>query len=300
MDKTKDFSGIEKYIGECFSKGSVFKEKGEEYKVLRSGKPRPSKGECKTDLYIEAISKQQNKKEFKVSIKMTNHEFLENKISLERAEQILGKNASQIIMDSTKQIKDQFYSELIKLNKKVRGSEDKESLIMLGWKFEITNKQSGHKSSKLLLSASQILDVYAGTNLDKDKQNAKLCGEVVTNSGVANYIMVVSNKKESIDCYANAMQEINEYVHGKELYFTCKAQNYRVEKDKTDLNRPLCVWVKWHIVNNKLEAEIQFDKPLETRANALMDNTRLLLDQLNIRGKLFKDNIKKFYDYIEY
>ena len=67
--------------------------------------------------------------------------------------------------------------------------------------------------------------------------------------------------------------------------------------NKTDGNRPLCVWVKWHIVNNKLAADIQFNEPLKTRANNVMDNTKKLLDQLNISGELFKDNIQRFYDF---
>ena len=107
MSKIKSFTDIEEQIRNCFSVGSVFEKNGENYEVLRSGKPRPSKGECKTDLYVEAISKKK-KKEFKISIKKTNHDFLENKINLERAEQIFGKNASQIISNSTKQIKNEF------------------------------------------------------------------------------------------------------------------------------------------------------------------------------------------------
>lgn len=295
MSKIKSFTEIEEHIRNCFSIGSTFEKYGDNYKVLRSGKPRPSEGECKTDLYVEAISKSM-KKEFKISIKKSNHEFLENKITLERALQIFGKDASQIISNSTKQIKNMFNSNLIKINNKVRHSEQLESLVTLGWKFEIMNKKSGHKSSKLLLSPSQILDVYAGSNLNEDKRNSKVCGELVTDSGTANYIMVVDDEEKSLNHYANEMQEISKYVIGKELYFACKAQNYRVEKDKTDSNRPLSVWVKWSIINNKLRANLQFDKPLTIRANYVMDNIRNLLNQLDIRGGLFKDNIKKFYN----
>lgn len=295
MSIIKSFSEIEEHIRNSFSIGSIFEKNGDNYKVLRSGKPRPSEGECKTDLYVEAISKNK-KKEFKISIKKNNHEFLENKITLERALQIFGEDAPQIISNSTKQIKNMFNSNLIKINSKVRHSKDLESLITLGWKFEIMNKKSGHKSSKLLLSPSQILDVYAGSNLNKDKRNSKVCGKLVTDSGIANYIMVVDDEEKSLNHYANEMQEISKYVIEKELYFACKAQNYRVEKDKTDSNRPLCVWVKWSIINNKLRTNLQFDEPLTIRANYVMDNIRNLLNQLDIRGGLFKDNVKKFYN----
>ena len=64
MGKVKSFSEIEEKIRNCFSTGSVFEKNGDDYKILRSGKPRPSKGECKTDLYVEAISKEKKKKEF--------------------------------------------------------------------------------------------------------------------------------------------------------------------------------------------------------------------------------------------
>ena len=228
---------------------------------------------------------------------MDNADFLENKISLERAEKIFGRNASQIIRDSIREIEDEFSnSKLIEINKKIRGSDDIESTIMLGWKFEIMNKKSGKKSSKLLLSSSQILDIYAGHNLDKDKKNAKVSGKVIINSGIANYIMVVNNEKKSKDYYVDAIQDIKEYTSNNNLYFACKAQNYRVEKDKTDGNRPLCVWVEWKIENNKLKGKIKFDEQKKNRANFVMNNIKNLINQLNIGNELFEDNIQMYYE----
>ena len=62
MSISKNFSNIEKHIVACFKIGSIFQKNGIEYKILKSGKPRPSKGECKTDLYVETITDQKKKR----------------------------------------------------------------------------------------------------------------------------------------------------------------------------------------------------------------------------------------------
>lgn len=42
----------ERHIIRLFTEAKVFSYKGNIHEILTIGKPRPSKGECKTDVYI--------------------------------------------------------------------------------------------------------------------------------------------------------------------------------------------------------------------------------------------------------
>ena len=45
------------------------------------------------------------------------------------------------------------------------------------------------------LNTQQIVDVYSGTSLPDDKKNAKVNGEKVIDSGIADFILVVDQDK---------------------------------------------------------------------------------------------------------
>lgn len=51
------------------------------YSVLKCDKPTSSKGECKTDVYVLAQDDLGNQKEFKISVKQNNADFLEIKLA---------------------------------------------------------------------------------------------------------------------------------------------------------------------------------------------------------------------------
>ena len=51
-----DFIDTEHSVEKLFPVGTTFFFEGKEYKVLLCGKPRPSQGECKTDVYIKGIA----------------------------------------------------------------------------------------------------------------------------------------------------------------------------------------------------------------------------------------------------
>lgn len=71
--------------------------------------------------------------------------------------------------------------------------------ITLGWKFELLNKSGGDLSGKMLLTDEQVVDVYAGSNLSPDKKNASVCGQIIRDSGVANYILMDENVHSAQD-----------------------------------------------------------------------------------------------------
>lgn len=261
----------------------MFKMNGENFKVILAGKPICSKGEPKTDVYILAENLDTNvKSEIKISIKKSNADFIENKIGDERALSIFGQDWQYIIRAAILQLEDDFKSKPL-IYKTKKGKTNKGS-ITLGWKFELLNKQSGVLSNKIALSKKQVMDIYAGTNLQYDKKNALVNGEKIENCGIANYLLF-----GNIESFNTAQDIINNIIFIEEyivqhpnIYLACKALNYRTFEKKFDGNRPLCVFINWNIRDNKLTPEIIFDAPLVTRGNSVAEKLIYSLKMLNI------------------
>ena len=191
-----DFGEAERRILGFMSKGTEFVFEGKEYAVVLSGKPTCRKGEPKTDIYILAESDEDDI-EIKISYKKENADFIENKMSAERAEQLFGEDWIDIIEQSTTAIQDKFYERMLIYKNGFRRTE--KGSITLGWKFELLNKSGGDLSGKMLLTDEQVVDVYAGNNLSPDKRNASVCGQIIRNSGVANYILMDENVHSAQD-----------------------------------------------------------------------------------------------------
>lgn len=274
-----DFGDAERRILALMAVGTEFVFEDKEYKVILSGKPTCQKGEPKTDIYILAESVS-DKVEIKISYKKENADFIENKMGSERAEQLFGAVWSNVIEQSTTAIKDKF-EERILIYKNGLGRVEKGS-ITIGWKFELLNKSGGDLSGKMLLTDEQVVDVYAGSNLSDDKRNAFVNGNVIENSGIANYILMdesVNSAQEVID----KMMPIKNYgMMHPEIYFACKALNYRTFAKKWDGNRPLSVQVEWSEIDNKLVPHIVYDKPLMVGGNEVAGRLIDYMKKLNI------------------
>jgi hypothetical protein len=289
----------ERNILELFTNVKQFYFENRNYEILKIGKPRPSKGECKTDIYILAVDTITNdKREIKISIKQSNADFLENKISLNRAKEIFGDNVTEVLMNSIKSVKDSFLEDYLIYfygHKRTKGK-----CIKIGWKFELLNKHGGERSGLIQLKEDQKTDVYSGSNLSLEKRDAKVFGEIIQESGVANYILEVSNYGEDLDYYLNKLIPINEFIKDQNIYFACKAINYRCEDDKWDGNRPLSVYLNWFIDKGKLKAEFIFDKPLEINANEIGLKIKSILKILDINSNNFNDLEKYLYKEVKY
>lgn len=274
-----DFGDAERRILALMSVGTGFVFEDKEYKVILSGKPTCQKGEPKTDIYILAESVS-DKAEIKISYKKENADFIENKMGSERAEQLFGDVWPDVIERSTTAIRDRFAERML-IYKNKAGRVEKGS-ITIGWKFELLNKSGGDLSGKMLLTDDQVVDVYAGSNLSDDKRNATVNGKVIENSGIANYILMdesVASAQEVID----KMIPIKDYVMmHPEIYFACKALNYRTFAKKWDGNRPLSVQVEWSEIDNKLVPRIVFDKPLMVGGNEVAERLINYMKKLNI------------------
>lgn len=275
-----DFGAAERRILELMSEGTRFVFGGKEYAIVLSGKPTCHKGEPKTDVYILAKS-DIDEVEIKISYKKENADFIENKMSPERAEQLFGEDWIYIIEQSTKAIKDKFDERILIYKSGFRRTE--KGSITLGWKFELLNKMGGDLSGKMLLTDEQVIDVYAGSNLSEDKRNAIVCGNIIKDSGVANYILMDENVYSAQDVI-DKMIPIRDYVMiHPDIYFACKALNYRTFEEKWDGNRPLSVHVNWKLIDKKLVPELVFDKPLLVKGNEVAERLIYYMNRLNIK-----------------
>lgn len=278
----KNFGNAERRILDFMKKGTQFTLQGKTYSIVLSGKPTCHKGEPKTDIYILAKSTN-DEVEIKISYKKENADFIENKMSAERAEQVFGKGWSAIIEQSTTAIRDKFEERMLIYKNKFRRTE--KGAITLGWKFELLNKNSGELSGKILLTEEQVIDVYSGNNLSEDKRNAMVSGKIVKESGVANYILMDESVQSAQDVI-DRMITIKEYVNmHPDIYFACKALNYRTFVEKWDGDRPLSVQVFWSVEENKLVPKLVYDIPLKVKGNEMARRLLKYMKLLHIKNR---------------
>lgn len=275
-----DFSDAERRILSYFIHGTEIFFNKRNLKIQEAGKPTCSQGEPKTDIYVLA-SDNMGSEEIKISYKKENADFLENKTNAERAEQLFGPDWRWIIERSTTDIRENFERRMRIYKEKLARTE--KGAITLGWKFELMNKPSGDLSGNMILTPEQVYDVYAGTNLSADKRNATVNGRIILESGVADYILVtdcVNSAQDIID----RMISIKDYVRmHPNIYFACKALNYRTFAKKYDGNRPLAVQVDWHIEDEKLVSDLVFDRPLEMNGTEMAERLFYCMKYLGIR-----------------
>lgn len=277
------FGQAERDVQSYFEIGQVVRFNGQSWCVQTVGKPTCGNGEPKTDIYILLKSESSEEiREIKISYKKSNADFVENKIKADRAEIIFGNNWAEIIQSSTTNIRRKFLDKNL-IFKKSKGRTDNES-ITLGWKFELVNKLNGELSDKVDLTTEQLLDIYVGNNLDEEKKNASVNGVIIPNSGVANYILI-GDEFSSTEEILDKIVSLDEYVRNNpNIYFACKALNYRSFEDKFDGDRPLAVQVKWEVVNGKLTHELIFDKPFQCNGNKVAKQLKQCLINLGVQN----------------
>lgn len=97
-----DFSESERRLLELFAVGTNFVLDGGDYEVLISGKPTCSRGEPKTDVFVQCRDCFSGElRDVKISYKQPNADFLENKIKAECAREIFGPQWVEIIKSAT-------------------------------------------------------------------------------------------------------------------------------------------------------------------------------------------------------
>ena len=274
------FGEAERTIAYLLRRGNAFVFQGANFTIINSGKPTCVRGEPKTDIYVAAESEDGTLIEIKITYKKENADFIENKTNAVRAKALFGDDWENIIMQATESIRDVFENK--KLIYKSAAARTERGAITLGWKYELLNKTGGGLSGLVELTREQIIDVYAGTHISKDKRDARVNGEIIENCGIANCILMndgVATTQEIID----NLYTIDDYVDMyPTVYFACKALNYRTFRNKYDGNRPLSVYVDWYVENGQLCHNLVFDSPLSMGGDEVADNLIAALNELGI------------------
>lgn len=280
----KRFSKAEKRILDLMVSGTKFKWMGETYTVSFSDKPTCPKGGPKTDVYILAKSNDREL-EIKISYKKENADFIENKINADRACQILGSNWKEIIEQKIYDIEDEIMKRALIYFDKF-GNIDSGS-IALGWRFEIVDKlKAGKLSGDLGLTTEQLIEAYKGERLEKSKRDALVCGRIISNSGVAEYILrkdVLNSVQDIIDNLVKIEDYVKEHPTAS---YVCKALNYRtkyMKGKKWDGNRPLSISVKWSDIEGRLTPIVVLDKPLQVYGNEMAQRLEKYMEIMHIR-----------------
>ncbi len=104
----------------------------------------------------------------------------------------------------------------------------------------------------------------------------------------------------NLNKYFTLLEPIEEYAIKQNLYFACKAINYRVEKNKWDGDRPLAIYIDWFISDNKLFGELRFENPLSTKANTIGENIKQILKEIKIDKNNFNRIINFLSENIKY
>lgn len=280
-----NFSKTEKIILDTLKKNTHFNYQNNLYQLIEVDKPTTSAGEPKTDIYILSKTANGENIEFKISVKQSNADFLENKISAERASELFGTNWQERIKSLTNSVRSDFTNQ--KLIYKQKNKKTEAGVFTLGWKFEILNKSAKNRSSEL---PNEILrEVLTGENLNQSKKDASINTKIVPHSGVANFILPNAENIDltNITAIMDNIIKIDDYINipSNKVYFACKALNYRSKYTpfpKWDGDRPLSVYIRWFENNNKLCHEFCFDNPLNKKGNAVAEDLKTALTSLNI------------------
>jgi len=265
----KDFVKDEEHIRMLFKPGETFTYQGEELTSAGAYKPsiQSGGGEPKTDIYIEAVNNKGAIVEIKISYKKNNAEFLENKMSPQRAESVFGETYKQQI---------QQIAEQLNISEREFHNEQNQSYV-LGYRLDIMSTPAkGYAPTTL--TEEQTVDLYAGTSLPESKRNAIVNGKQVENSGVPNYI-IIGDRLETAQDVINKMTPIGQYVKtNPEVHVAFKAVNYFAAKDKWDGNRPLAIHVNWNKnPNGEIIGTVADKTAYETTCNPVAENLRNLL-----------------------
>ena len=281
-----DFGQAERNICSLFKAGEEFCFDGCRYVTKFSGKARTAHGEPKTDIFIRAVrvGTVNQIKDFKISYKKTNADFLENKMNASRAEGLFGPQWAQILKTATTSIQDRFLDRPriypYKYGKTEAGA------ITLGWKFEFVRRAAGDLYGEVKLDDAQKIDVYSGRRLPEDKRNASVNGEIIQNSGVAEYILSIDRIGSAQDAI-NHLARVDEFAPQQRIYFACKALNYRTlhNPPKCDGDRPLAVQVEWYINRaGQLDSRLEFNNPLTSNGYAMRDKLRDAMAKIGARS----------------
>ena len=291
--------GAEIKIRNVLDKIKTFQFNSSEYEIVQLSKPTVSGGggETKTDIYIRAKNKSNDKEEeIKISYKKPSFSFVENKIKSNRAQAIYGNNWSEIIQKQINEIRDNFLAKPLVYFEK-NGRIEKGS-ITLGWRYEM--EHSGSRSLGVKIKQDIAAQVWENKGAQAQYKDGIVDGKEISLSGMPNFCLTIDpeNINTPDDIFGNLVSMKKLILTHGNITAAFLAQNYRSHKQKQEGNRRhLGVWLEWKILNGKLACEYVFDKPLEMESLPRLENLDRCLKEIgidlekNFKIDLLKDKI---------
>ena len=240
----------EERLIELLKEGTKILYREQERTIILCGRPIYHSGEGKTDIYVLL----DDGTELKISVKQSNADFLQNKITKKWYDDNIGDYS--ILQNAINKLKPNFLKRQVFYPEKV-GHIKKNSYTM-GFRFDIINKSSGKFCTNLELTSAQKEEILYGINLPQEKRTVKVKDRLIKDSGVANCLLLNSESKTTAQEIIDSLSYAKDYKD--EMYATFRAVNYRMDEDKIDGDRALAVYVNW---NNLKEYEMIFDAPLK-------------------------------------
>lgn len=275
----------EKYVLDSFQIGAEFELWGKRWKVMNAGKPRTQggSGEPKTDVYVFIVSEplymgRSEGKELKISIKRSNYNFVENKLSMPRladimgeeiARDAIGKGICKLIRENTEELSKDM---VVKENVVRKKGEEPCTQYKLGWRLDMTNKPNGKRSFLFPLTNKQKKEMLTGECLDARKRDAVVNGKVIKDSGVANCFLEMDlDRPMTPQAIIDKLEVItDDFVekHQFDIYGTIKAVNY-FSNGKYEHARPLVMFVEYEKMwDGSMRPTIQFDPETTLQVNS--------------------------------
>jgi hypothetical protein len=254
----------EDQILKLFPEGDIIEFKGRSHVILESDKPfsQNSKGEPKTDIYIKLKDRMSGEvEEVKLTYKSSNYQFLENKMSGSRFFAIFSEEEQKEILTLLPQndrVNREFEIETSALL-------NPESKLTLGYRLDIMSSDAAGYMA-MDVSRETMSEIIAGNKLDDEKKHGVVNGEIVQNSGVANYILIGEDFSDANEVLSK-MVSVSDYVDKDEnrlIALAPKAVNMIPSRAKAfggdkvkpwDGNRPLAVSMTWVREGDKLVAK---------------------------------------------
>ena len=276
MGKLEKSLNNEKYVMETFKEGTRFLRGDNEWVVDICGKPvvQFGGGEPKTDVFVRLIctsgKRNGDTEDYKFTIKKPDANFLQNKASRKQMNDMLGeKKATELIIAAVRDILGRNMESLIKdiaVKKGVkRWSGDKElsDRFNLGYRWDITKQRNGKRSYKPVLTDEEKFDILSGRSMPEEKRNAKVNGQIIENSGVANYYLETDlTGPTHIDDLLKKCKPVDDpfLLDSLEFYITLKALNYYYYPSSHcshhDGPRPLAIYTSY---DDDFNGTIKFD-----------------------------------------
>lgn len=235
MPTKKKYIETEQRILNLFPMGGTFSWENTTWTVLISGKPvaQHGGGEGKTDIYIRATNVAGEIKEFKISLKMLSADFVENKISSSRMEQIAGPDW----LRRYKPALEKLIIEVDSIKNPVVPSR-----ITIGYRMDVFSTNKRRMLSNLPLTEREKYEAYAGANLSEPKLHSKVVGKIIDHSGAASHLLYDTPSLTSPESVLDSLLPIEQFVQSDEcqLYVGVGAVNYR-KGGKFERSRPLAL-----------------------------------------------------------